>query len=109
MIASTVHLSGPFRQAPARGRSGLPALGQLQIESGGSLAPRGLLGAQRGERVKKASAPAGVALPAPSEDLATEFSARARAAWARLIGKVYETPSKRAGCGSELASLWRSE
>ncbi len=39
---------------------------------------------------KKASPQAGAALPAPSEEPATEFSARARAAWARLIRKVYE-------------------
>ncbi len=44
----------------------------------------------RGERAKKASPQAGAALPAPSEEPATEFSARARAAWARLIRKVYE-------------------
>jgi hypothetical protein len=32
----------------------------------------------------------GVALPSPGAAPATEFAARARAAWARLIRKVYE-------------------
>jgi hypothetical protein len=44
----------------------------------------------RGERAKKASPQAGVALPSPGEEPANEFAARARAAWARLIRKVYE-------------------
>ena len=44
----------------------------------------------RGERAKKASPQAGVALPSPGEEPANEFVARARAAWARLIRKVYE-------------------
>ncbi len=44
----------------------------------------------RGERAKKASPQAGAALPAPSEEPATEFAACAKAAWARLIRKVYE-------------------
>ena len=43
----------------------------------------------RGERAKKAGLSAGVDLASPSEDTATEFSARAKAAWARLIRKVY--------------------
>ena len=44
----------------------------------------------RGERAKKASPQAGAALLAPSEEPATEFAARAKAAWARLMRKVYE-------------------
>ena len=40
---------------------------------------------------KKVSAHPGAALPVPSEEPATEFAARAKAAWARLIRKVYET------------------
>ena len=44
----------------------------------------------RGERAKKAPLPAGFTLPSPGEEPATEFAARARAAWARLIRKVYE-------------------
>jgi len=44
----------------------------------------------RGERAKKASPQAGVALPSPGEEPANEFAARARAAWARLIRNVYE-------------------
>ncbi|MGH8648883.1 MAG: hypothetical protein ACREUP_06210, partial [Burkholderiales bacterium] len=44
----------------------------------------------RGERAKKASPQAGVALPSPGGEPATEFAARAKAAWARLIRKVYE-------------------
>ena len=44
----------------------------------------------RGERAKKASLQAGVAVPLPGEAPATEFAARARAAWAKLIRKVYE-------------------
>ena len=44
----------------------------------------------RGERAKKAFPQAGAALPAPGEEPATAFAARAKAAWARLIRKVYE-------------------
>ena len=44
----------------------------------------------RGERAKQACLPAGVSLASPGEEPATEFAARARAAWARLIRKVYE-------------------
>ena len=44
----------------------------------------------RGERAKKAYLPAGVAVLSSAEEPATEFAARARAAWARLIRKVYE-------------------
>ena len=44
----------------------------------------------RGERAKKARLPAGVTLSSPGEAPATEFAARAKAAWARLIRKVYE-------------------
>jgi hypothetical protein len=44
----------------------------------------------RGERVKKASPHAGAALPVPSEEPVTGCAARAKAAWARLIRKVYE-------------------
>lgn len=45
----------------------------------------------RGERAKQASPYAGAALPCgPSEEPASEFAARAKAAWARLIRKVYE-------------------
>jgi hypothetical protein len=44
----------------------------------------------RGERAKKAALPAGVTLPSPVEEPATEFASRAKAAWARLIRKVYE-------------------
>jgi len=43
-----------------------------------------------GERAKKASPQAAVALPPSGEQPSTEFSSRARAAWARLIRKVYE-------------------
>lgn len=42
----------------------------------------------RGERAKNAFLQAGVTLPSPGEEPATEFSARAKAAWARLIRKV---------------------
>ena len=42
------------------------------------------------ERAKKASLPAGGTLPSPVEEPATEFRSRAKAAWARLIRKVYE-------------------
>jgi len=42
----------------------------------------------RGERVKKDSLQADVALPPSGEQPSTEFSAGARAAWARLIRKV---------------------
>jgi hypothetical protein len=44
----------------------------------------------RGERAKKVLTPAGAALPVPSVEPATEFAARAKATWARLIRKVYE-------------------
>ena len=44
----------------------------------------------RAKRAKKALPQAGVALPLPGEEPATEFAARAKAAWARLIRKVYE-------------------
>ena len=44
----------------------------------------------RGERAKQASPHAGAALPAPSEQPSTEFAARAKATWARLMRKVYE-------------------
>ncbi|OGA52065.1 MAG: hypothetical protein A3G24_19155 [Betaproteobacteria bacterium RIFCSPLOWO2_12_FULL_62_13] len=44
----------------------------------------------RGERAKNALPQDGVALPSPGEAPATEFAARAKAAWARLIRKVYE-------------------
>ena len=44
----------------------------------------------RGARAKKARLPAGVTLSSPGEAPATEFAARAKAAWARLIRKVYE-------------------
>ena len=43
----------------------------------------------RGERAKQASPHAGAALPAPSEQPSTEFAARAKATWARLMRKVY--------------------
>jgi hypothetical protein len=42
----------------------------------------------RGARAKKARLPAGVTLSSPGEAPATEFAARARATWARLIRKV---------------------
>jgi len=46
----------------------------------------------RGERAKKASLHADAVLPgSQSEEPSTEFAARAKAAWARLIRKVYET------------------
>jgi hypothetical protein len=44
----------------------------------------------RGERAKKASPQTGAALPSRGEEPGNEFAARARAAWARLIRKVYE-------------------
>ena len=44
----------------------------------------------RGERAKKGSPQADVALPPSGEQPSTEFSSRARAAWARLIRKIYE-------------------
>jgi hypothetical protein len=44
----------------------------------------------RGERAKKASPQVGIAPSSPGEESATEFAARAKAAWARLIRKVYE-------------------
>jgi len=60
----------------------------------------------RGDRTKQAAAARGTeARAAPAEPL-TEFAARARAAWARLIRKVYEADSSsnarsaRGRCGS---------
>ena len=44
----------------------------------------------RGERAKKSSPSAAGALASSDEPMAIEFAARARAAWARLIRKVYE-------------------
>ena len=44
----------------------------------------------RGERAKKVIMQAGAALPAPGAEPATAFAVRAKAAWARLIRKVYE-------------------
>ena len=44
----------------------------------------------RGERAKKALPQDGLFLLSSGEELATEFAARARATWARLIRKVYE-------------------
>ena len=45
----------------------------------------------RGERAKKGSPPAGAALTCgSSEEPVSGFAARAKAAWARLIRKVYE-------------------
>jgi hypothetical protein len=44
----------------------------------------------RGERAKKTCLQAGVAPPSVCEAPATEFASRAKAAWARLIRKVYE-------------------
>jgi len=44
----------------------------------------------RGARAKKARLPAGVTLSSPGEAPASDFAARAKAAWARLIHKVYE-------------------
>ncbi len=41
-------------------------------------------------RAKKACLPAGVAVLSPAEAPANELAARAKAAWARLIRKVYE-------------------
>jgi len=54
---------------------------------------------------KEASPHAGAALPAPSEQPSTEFAARAKATWARLIRRVYEadpveSPSARGRCAS---------
>jgi len=43
----------------------------------------------RGERAKKGRLPAGVTRSSPGEAPATDFAARAKAAWARLIRKVY--------------------
>jgi len=59
----------------------------------------------RGERAKEASPHAGAALPAPSEQPSTEFAARAKATWTRLIRKVYEAdpwnaPRARGRCAS---------
>jgi hypothetical protein len=45
---------------------------------------------------------------ATGEELATEFAARARAAWARLV-RTEKTPSKKPGCRKALAALWRLE
>jgi hypothetical protein len=44
----------------------------------------------RGERAKNASLPAGGTLSSSVEEPANELAARAKAAWARLIRKVYE-------------------
>lgn len=44
----------------------------------------------RGERAKKAALPAGPTLPSLVGAPANELAARAKAAWARLIRKVYE-------------------
>ena len=44
----------------------------------------------RGERAKKAALPAGLTLPSLVGAPANELAARAKAAWARLIRKVYE-------------------
>jgi hypothetical protein len=44
----------------------------------------------RSERAKKTCLQAGVAPPSVGEAPATEFASRAKAAWARLIRKVYE-------------------
>ena len=44
----------------------------------------------RGERAKKSCPSAAVVLASSDEPMASEFSARARATWARLIRKVYE-------------------
>jgi len=44
----------------------------------------------RGERAKKASSQADVAVPSPGEAPATELAACAKAVWARLIRKAYE-------------------
>src|SRR3972149_4870876 len=44
----------------------------------------------RGERAQEASPHAGTALPAPCEQPSSEFAARAKATWARLMRKVYE-------------------
>ena len=44
----------------------------------------------RGERAKKVLTQGGAALPVPRAEPATEFAARAKAAWTRLIRKVYE-------------------
>jgi len=44
----------------------------------------------RGERAKKAALAAGATLSSPFEAPANELAARAKAAWARLIRKVYE-------------------
>ena len=57
----------------------------------------------RGERAKKASPQAGTALPSSGEEPASEFAARAKAAWARLIRKVYEAdPLVCPQCGGPL-------
>ena len=44
----------------------------------------------RGERAKKSCPSAAVVLASSDEPMASEFAARARATWARLIRKVYE-------------------
>jgi hypothetical protein len=44
----------------------------------------------RGERAKKSRVPAAAELTWPDEPMATDFTARARATWAKLIRKVYE-------------------
>ena len=44
----------------------------------------------RGERAKKSCPSAAVVLASSDEPMASEFVARARATWARLIRKVYE-------------------
>ena len=44
----------------------------------------------RGERTKKSCPSAAVVLASSDEPMASEFAARARATWARLIRKVYE-------------------
>lgn len=61
----------------------------------------------RGECAKKSCLPAAVALAPSDEQMATEFAARARAAWARLIRKVYEAdPLQCPKCKSlELSNL----
>ena len=46
----------------------------------------------RGERAKKASSQADVAVPSPGEAPGTELAARAKAAWARLITRCPTSP-----------------
>ncbi len=56
----------------------------------------------RGKRAKKTSPQAGVVLPSPVEEPANELAARAKAAWARLIRKVYEVdPLEYPQCASD--------